>query len=72
VAANVVAPGPTVTPRFVASRPVEDEMMVKDGTLVRYGWPIEVARAVAFLATNETFISGQVLRVDGGRQIWPA
>jgi 3-oxoacyl-[acyl-carrier protein] reductase len=72
VAANVIAPGPTVTPRFLASRPVEDEMMAKDGTLVRYGWPIEVARAVAFFATNDSFISGQVLRVDGGRQIWPA
>jgi 3-oxoacyl-[acyl-carrier protein] reductase len=72
VTANVVAPGPTVTPRFLASRPVEDEMMVQEGTLVRYGWPIEVARAVAFFAANETFISGQVLRVDGGRQIWPA
>jgi 3-oxoacyl-[acyl-carrier protein] reductase len=72
VAANVVAPGPTVTPRFLASRPVEDEMMVQEGTLVRYGWPIEVARAVAFFATNDAFISGQVLRVDGGRQIWPA
>jgi len=72
VAVNVVAPGPTVTPRFLASRPVEDEMMVQEGTLVRYGWPIEVARAVAFFAANDAFISGQVLRVDGGRQIWPA
>ena len=72
VAANVVAPGPTVTPRFLNSRPTEDEMMVQEGTLVRYGWPIEVARAVAFFATNDAFISGQVLRVDGGLQIWPA
>jgi 3-oxoacyl-[acyl-carrier protein] reductase len=72
VTANVVAPGPTVTPRFLNSRPTEDEMMVQDGTLVRYGWPIEVARAVAFFATNDAFVSGQVLRVDGGLQLWPA
>jgi 3-oxoacyl-[acyl-carrier protein] reductase len=72
VAANVVAPGPTVTPRFLNSRPTDDEMMVQEGTLVRYGWPIEVARAVAFFAVNDAFISGQVLRVDGGLQIWPA
>ena len=72
VAANVIAPGPIVTPRFLASRPTEEEMMVKGGTFVRYGWPIEVARAVVFLATNDSFITGQVLRVDGGRQIWPA
>jgi len=72
VAANVIAPGPIVTPRFLASRPTEDEMKVKGGTFERYGWPIEVARAVAFFATNDSFITGQVLRVDGGRQIWPA
>ena len=72
VAANVIAPGPIVTQRFLASRPTEDEMMAKEGTFVRYGWPIEVARAVAFFATNDSFITGQVLRVDGGRQIWPA
>lgn len=72
VAANVIAPGPIVTPRFLASRPTDKEMKVKGGTFVRYGWPIEVARAVAFFATNDSFITGQVLRVDGGRQIWPA
>ncbi|HET6282023.1 MAG TPA: SDR family oxidoreductase [Polyangia bacterium] len=73
VYANVVAPGGTVTPRFLASRPVDESRKVKDGTLVRYGWPEEIARAVAFLATDaSSFISGQVLRVDGGDQLWPA
>ncbi len=70
---NVVAPGPTVTARFEASRPVEERLKVAGGTLDRYGWPIEIARAVAFLASEESsFITGQVLRADGGMQLWPS
>jgi 3-oxoacyl-[acyl-carrier protein] reductase len=47
--------------------------MVEEGTLERYGWPIEIARTVAFLVTPaSSYITGQVLRVDGGGQLWPA
>ena len=70
---NVVAPGDTVTERFLASRETEEARKVRSGTLNRYGWPSEVASAVEFLASDASrFISGEVIRVDGGSQCWPS
>ena len=73
VPVNCVAPGGTVTNRFLVIHDIEQEKLIEEGTLVRYGRPQEVAAAVAFLATEEgRFISGQVIRVDGGSQCWPS
>lgn len=73
VNANVLAPGEIITPRFMASRPTREERMVREGPLTRYGWPEEVAKAVEFLVTEDgSYITGQVLRIDGGAQIFPS
>lgn len=69
---NAVAPGDIVTARFAASRTVEEAMMVEGGTLQRYGRPREVAAVVEFLVSEAGgFVSGQVIRIDGAKQLFP-
>jgi 3-oxoacyl-[acyl-carrier protein] reductase len=73
VTANAIAPGAIITPRFVASRPIDEAKLLHEGTLVRYGWPIEIARAVEyFVGPMGDYTSAQVLRVDGALQTWYA
>jgi 3-oxoacyl-[acyl-carrier protein] reductase len=70
---NAIAPGGTLTPRFLATRQANQAMLDARDTLERYADPEETSRAVAFLVADPgPFVSGQVLRVDGGAQLWPA
>ena len=73
VTVNCVAPGGTMTSRFVATGQARPGVVEKMGTLEGYGQPEDIAHAVAYFVTEAgRHVSGQVLRVDGGDQTWPA
>ena len=73
VTVNAIAPGDTRTERFLATRTVDPARLVEEGTLDRIATVDEVARVVEFFAGPQgAFVSGQVVRIDGGGQGWPA
>ncbi len=67
ITANSIAPGYIETD-MTAVLPEEVRMAVLEKIpLARYGQPEDIAKAVAFLASDDaSYITGQVLAVDGG------
>lgn len=71
IAVNCVVPGGTMSHRFVVTGQAAPDVAEKVGTLEGYGRPEDTAAAVAFLAgAGGSHISGQLLRVDGGGQLF--
>jgi len=73
VPVNCVAPGGTLTARFRATGQALDAVLEKGEALEGYGRPEDIARAVEYFVTEAgRHVTGQILRVDGGDQLWPA
>ncbi len=69
ITVNAVGPGLTITGSPVRDEPSEtyQAAFLRDVPLGRTGSPAEMARAVAFLASDDSaYITGQVIYVDGG------
>jgi NAD(P)-dependent dehydrogenase (short-subunit alcohol dehydrogenase family) len=63
---NAIAPGPIVAPAGTGS---EEQLAVERATpLGRWGGEIEIAKAVLALLDSD-FITGETIRVDGGRHL---
>ena len=70
VRANLVAPGAIDTPFDPPRFPADDR---PDVPLGRMGTANEVGAAICFLLSDDaSYVTGSVLRVDGGRSILPA
>lgn len=67
VTVNGIAPGVVQWPK---DYPLEEqEKYLKRVPLNRAGTPEDVAGAVLFFCTTGTYVTGQILRLDGGRSI---
>ena len=63
---NAIAPGPIVAPENISD---EEFVNVERATpLGRWGGEIEIAKAVLALVDSD-FITGETIRVDGGRHL---
>jgi 3-oxoacyl-[acyl-carrier protein] reductase len=70
---NAVAPGVVDTDMLHYMTPERQQAILGLQLLGRIGQPEDIARAVSFLASSEnSYITGQVLIVDGGRSLGQA
>ncbi len=66
---NAVSPGPILTP-LVEANPEQSARIAAKVPMKRMGKPVEIAKAVAFLLSEDaSFITGAEIVVDGGRML---
>jgi NAD(P)-dependent dehydrogenase (short-subunit alcohol dehydrogenase family) len=73
ITVNAVAPGPTETEMYRERSPIGSERetrFLENLPLHRVGTPAEIAHAICFLLDEAAgYITGQIIRVDGGGSI---
>ena len=69
VRVNAVSPGAILWPEEGVSDPLEQQAILAATALKRLGSPLDIANTVKFLLQDAPYITGQVVRVDGGRSL---
>jgi len=67
VSVNGVAPGTVLVPEGTSTE--QAGRWAREALLKRNGDPEDVAAAVVFLCAGPSFVTGQILRVDGGKSL---
>lgn len=67
VRVNAVAPGAILWPEDIDE--VTKQRIVSKTLLKRKGEPLDIARTILFLINDATYMTGQILSVDGGRSL---
>jgi len=65
---NAIAPGPILWPEHEMSSELQHEIIDKTA-LKRQGSPEDIARAALFFVKDASYVTGQILAIDGGRSI---
>ena len=69
VRVNAVAPGPILWPDDDAFDEVSRQRIISHTLLKREGTPDDIATAVHFLLAVATYVTGETINVDGGRNV---
>ena len=66
---NAIAPGPILWPDDASFDELSRQRIISNTPLKREGEPDDIAKAVYFLIADATYVTGETIRVDGGRHI---
>lgn len=69
VRVNAVAPGPILWPDDDTFDELSRQRIISHTPLKREGTPEDIAKAVHFLLTEATYVTGETINVDGGRHV---